>query len=81
MLNIPKTISSSAYYAREDIQQNIRAIIRMSDALLSASPIILQKYLQQGQKPIRVEEPALRMSGWKEHDADEPVRIGFARLD
>lgn len=81
LLNIPKTISSSAYYAREDIQQNIRAIIRMSDALLSPSPIILQKYLQQGQKPIRVEEPALRMSGWKEHDADEPVRIGLCRLD
>ncbi len=78
LLNIPKTISSSAYYAREDIQQNIRAIIQMSDALLSPSPIILQKYLQQGQKPIRVEEPALRMSGWKEHGADEPVRIGFA---
>ena len=50
----------------------------MSDALLSPSPIILQKYLQQGQTPIRVEEPALRMSGWKEHGADEPVRIGFA---
>ena len=78
LLNIPKTISSSAYYAREDIQQNIRAILEMSDALLSPSPVIFQKYLQQGQKPIRVEEPALRISEWKAHEADGPVKIGFA---
>lgn len=78
LLNIPKTVSSSAYYGRKNIQQNIRAIMEMSDALLSPSPVILQKYLRQGQKPIRVEEPALRISEWKAHEADEPIKIGFA---
>lgn len=78
LLNIPQTISSAAYYGRKDIQQNIQAIIQMSDALISPSPIILKKYLQPGQKPIRVEEPALGISDWKAHDADEPVKLGFA---
>ena len=50
LLNIPKTISSSAYYAREDIEQNIRAIIQMSDALLSPSPIIASEVFAAGTK-------------------------------
>lgn len=44
LLNIPSEISSAAYYNQSDVQENIRMMLALSDAVLSPSPILLKKY-------------------------------------
>ena len=77
LLNIPDTVSSAAYYNQKSIQQCIREIIRISDVLISPSPLLLRKYAN-GKKVIRIEEPAIHPVPFKAHDSQKPVRIGFA---
>lgn len=78
LLNIPPNISSAAYLNQNEIQDNIRAMIEMSDAILSPSPILLQKYATNGRKSIWTEEPALEPVPYRPHAEDTPVKIGFA---
>lgn len=77
LLSIPPEISSAAYYNHPHVQKNIRAMIALSDAVLSPSPILLNKYAD-GKLAIQIEEPAIDPVSYKPHDPDAPVRIGFA---
>lgn len=78
LLNIPPEISSAAYYNQPDVQRNIRSMIEMSDAILSPSPKLLEKYAVDGRRAIQIEEPAIDPVPYKPHDPNQPVKIGFA---
>ena len=78
LLNVPGEISSAAYYGKKEIQGYIRAMIEMSDAILSPSPLLLEKYAVNGRKAIRIEEPAIHPVSYQPHDPNGPVKIGFA---
>ncbi len=78
LLNLPPQISSAAYLGQPAIQDNIRAMVEMSDAILSPSPILLEKYAEDGRLPMRTEEPALEPARFRPHAAGRPVKIGFA---
>lgn len=78
LLNLPGEITSAAYLGKPAIQANIRAMVEMSDAILSPSPILLERYATDGRIPVWTEEPALEPAPFKPHDPDRPVRIGFA---
>lgn len=77
LLNIPSEISSAAYYNQSDVQENIRMMLALSDAVLSPSPILLKKYAG-GKCALQIEEPAIDPVPYKPHDPNAPVRIGFA---
>lgn len=78
LLNIPPEISSAAYYGQKEIQGYIRGMIGMSDAIMSPSPLLLQKYATDGRRAIQIEEPAIDPVPYKPHDPNKPVKIGFA---
>lgn len=78
LLNIPAELSSGAYYAKAEIQANVRSMMAMSDALISPSPILLSKYAKNGKKGILLEEPAIDPVSYTPHEPNKPVRIGFA---
>jgi len=78
LLNLPSGISSAAYLNQPEIQDNIRAMIDMSHAILSPSPLLLEKYAVDGRKPMQTQEPALEPVPYAPHDANAPVKIGFA---
>lgn len=78
LLNIPPEISSAAHYQREDVKKHIRGMIELSDAILSPSPILLEKYAVDDRRALIIEEPAIDPVPYKPHDPDKPVKIGFA---
>ncbi|MBR3016913.1 MAG: hypothetical protein IKH57_07545 [Clostridia bacterium] len=78
LLNIPPEISSARYYGQKEIQGYIRGMIEMSDAILSPSPLLLEKYAVDGRKAIQIEEPAIDPAPYKPHDPTKLVKIGFA---
>lgn len=78
LLNIPSEISSAAYYRQKEIQGYIRGMIGMSDAIMSPSPLLLQKYATDGRRAIQIEEPAIDPVPYKPYDPSKPVKIGFA---
>ncbi len=78
LLNISPEVSSAAYYGQKEIQTNIRGMIEMSDAILSPSPLLLEKYAVNGRKAIQIEEPAIDPIPYRPHDPSKPVKIGFA---
>ena len=78
LLNIPPEISSARYYGQKEIQGYIRGMIEMSDAILSPSPLLLEKYAVNGRKAIQIEEPAIDPVPYRPHDPSKPVKIGFA---
>ncbi len=78
LLNVPAEVTSSSYYNQKEIRQCIREIINLSDAVLSPSPLLLEKYARDGRKGILIEEPAIRPIPFQPHDPEKPVKIGFA---
>ncbi len=78
LLNVPPEISSAAYYSQKSIQENIRSMIELSDAIMSPSPLLLRKYATDGRKAIQIEEPALDPVPYIPHDPSKSVKIGFA---
>lgn len=78
LLNIPPEVSSAKYYGQKEIQGYIRNIIALSDAILSPSPLLLEKYATNGRRAIQIEEPAIDPVEYKPHAPDKPVKIGFA---
>ena len=78
LLNVPPEINSAAYYGLPEVQSSIRGIIALSDAILSPSPLLLEKYATNGRRAIRIEEPAIDPVEYKPHDPGKPVKIGFA---
>ena len=78
LLNIPLEISSAVHYGRKEIQGYIRSMMEMSDAILSPSALLLEKYAVNGRQAIRIEEPAIDPVPYRPHDPGKPVKIGFA---
>ena len=78
LLAIRPEISSAAYYGQNDVQGFIRGMIEMSDAIISPSPVLLERYVRDGRLAIRVEEPAIDPVPFELHDSNAPVKIGFA---
>ena len=77
LLNIPPEVTSARYYGQREIQGHIRAMIELSDAIVSPSPLLLEKYAP-GKGAIQVEEPAVDPVEYRPRPAGEPVKIGFA---
>ncbi len=77
LLNIPGEIASAGNFGRKKVREYIRDMIGWSDAILSPSPLLLEKYAG-GKKPIRVEEPAVLPAPYKAHAQGGQVKIGFA---
>lgn len=78
LLNIPPEVTSASYYNQPVIQRCIREIIGLSDAILSPSPVLLEKYAREGKAAIPAEEPALSPAEYTPHPEGAPVKIGFA---
>lgn len=78
LLNVPDGVSSADYYGTREVKQQIRWMISQSNAILSPSPLILEKYALAPIRPILVEEPAIDPISFREHEPGEPVTIGFA---
>lgn len=77
LLNIPPEISSGYYYGQREIQEYIRDMIELSDAIVSPSPLLLEKYAS-GKRAIQIEEPAIDPVEYRPRASGEPVKIGFA---
>lgn len=77
LLNIPSQVSSARYYGQRQIQAYIRGMIDLSDAVVSPSPLLLEKYAS-GKRAIQVEEPAIDPVAYCPREPGGPVKIGFA---
>ena len=78
LLNVPGEVTSASYYNQPVIQKCIREIIGLSGAILSPSPLLLEKYAADGRKAIRTEEPAIDPAPYIPHNPEKPVKIGCA---
>ena len=78
LLNVPAEMTSASYYNQPVIHNCIREILSLSDAILSPSPVLLERYARDGKTGIRVEEPALAPAEYTPHPEGVPVKIGFA---
>ena len=77
LLNVPDSVSSAYYYNQKSIQGYIRKMMELSDALLSPSPRLLEKY-GKDKRSIQIEEPAISPAPFVSHDPSRSVKIGFA---
>ncbi len=77
LLNIPPQIGSASNYGQREIQGYIRDMIDISDAIVSPSPLLLEKYARD-KRAIQVEEPALDPVEYRPRAPQTPVKIGFA---
>jgi hypothetical protein len=77
LLNIPPQVSSARNYGQRQIQGYIRGMIDLSDAIISPSPLLLEKYARDKQA-IQIEEPAIDPLEYRPHGTGGPVKIGFA---
>ena len=77
LLNIPPQVSSAGYYGQRQIQGHIRGMIDLSDAIISPSPLLLEKYAR-GKRAIQIEEPVIDPVEYRPHAPGAPVKIGFA---
>lgn len=78
LLSIPEGLTSAPHYRQPEIQNNIRRMMALSNAILSPSPLLLKKYATGGQRPLLTEEPSIHAVPYAPHDPDAPVKIGFA---
>lgn len=78
LLNISPDVSSASFYAQPEVRENILGMIALSDALLTPSPLLAEKYARDGRVALMTEEPALDPVPYAPHDPSGPVKIGFA---
>lgn len=78
LLNIPEGITSAAHYWQPSVQRNIRTMLALSHAVLSPSPLLLEKYAVDGRAGLLTREPTVAPVPYEPHDPDAPVKIGFA---
>lgn len=78
LLNVPKNMPSGVYHSRLQVRTHIAGMIGLSNAVLSPSPLLLEKYAVDGRQGILVIEPAVDPVVYKPHDPTAPVKIGFA---
>lgn len=78
LLNVPGEISSALHYGTREVKIQIQRMIDMSDALLSPSPLIMEKYAHKNMRRMFTEEPAVNPSPFISHLSNNSVCIGFA---
>lgn len=78
LLNVPDNISSAKHYKTQEVRTQIEKMIQLSDAILSPSPLILEKYALAHTRCMLTEEPALEPVSFKSHDSEKGITIGFA---
>ena len=78
LLNVPASMTSGAYYRQKSTRASMEKLIAISDAVLSPSPVLLEKYAVDGRRGILLEEPAIDPVAYSPRDPDAPVKIGFA---
>lgn len=78
LLNVPDSISSAEHYRTQEVKTQIEWMISQSDAILSPSPLILEKYALEHTRQMLIEEPAIDPVPFRAHAPGEPVMIGFA---
>ncbi|MBP3454377.1 MAG: hypothetical protein J6M20_11790 [Clostridia bacterium] len=79
LLNVPQGLGVSAYYRNEKVKRRIRKMIDMSQAVLSTSAVILEKYAKTGVKKAILTDGYLMGSGCKGvRQGKGEIRIGFA---
>ena len=78
LFHIPEGITSAKHYWQPSVQHNIREIIGLSHAILSPSPLLLEKYAVDGRIGLLTREPTVAPVPYAPHDPAAPVRIGFA---
>lgn len=66
LLNLPKKIRSALHYNQKSIRDNINRMLEISDAIISPSPLLLDKYGENKVK-IQVEEPIVYPSKYVIH--------------
>lgn len=77
LLDIPAGLSVSKYYQRKDVKSRIQAMIDVSEAMLSTSWLLLEKY-GQGKAKILVNGFAVKPVTYASRTEHVPIRIGFA---
>lgn len=78
LLNIPEGITSAGHYWQPSVRRNIRRMLEMSHAVLSPSPLLLEKYATDGRAGLLTREPTVAPVPYQPHDPSAPVKIGFA---
>lgn len=78
LLNVPEGIRSARHYWQPQVQRSIRRMLELSHAVLSPSPLLLEKYATGGRLGLLTREPAMNPVPYRPHDASAPVKIGFA---
>lgn len=78
LLNIPDTLLSAPHYRQDSVRQHIRNTMNNCSAILSPSEKLLEKYANQEQRTILIEEPAVHIVPFQLHEPSQPIRIGFA---
>ena len=78
ILNLPVDIGSADYYRREDVRRHIFQAISLSNAVLSPSPLLLEKYAGDGRIPVLFQSTAFQTEPYRPRERNKPIRIGFA---
>jgi len=78
LLNVPGDVGSAVHYGTNEVKRQIAEMIRISDAILSPSPLIHEKYARAHTKCMLTEEPAVNPAPFRSHLQQQQVTIGFA---
>ena len=76
LLNTPDYLSSSPYYHRQDIQENIETIMSNCDTFMTSSPVMLEKYGPRFKNAFNIHEPSLNVISKKKKN--KKIKVGFA---
>lgn len=76
LLNAPDYLSSSSYYNRPDIKENMKKIMGNCDTFLTSSPVMLKKYGNMFNRAYQIHEPSLNVI--RTRKKNRKIRIGFA---
>ncbi|MCH5286785.1 MAG: hypothetical protein J1E43_05150 [Christensenellaceae bacterium] len=78
LLHVPESLPSAGHYGNAKVQRSIQRMLELSHAILSPSPLLLEKYAVDGRAALLTREPSINPVPYKPHDPEAPVRIGFA---
>lgn len=78
LLHVPESLPSAGHYGNASVQRSIRRMLELSHAILSPSPLLLEKYAVDGRAALLTREPSINPVPYQPHDPDAPVKIGFA---
>lgn len=78
LFNVPAQLGSGPYYRQKSVKRHIDRMMQYSDALVSPSPKLLNKYGSSFQYTIPIIEPSLFSWDKRPSHTDGRIYIGFA---